>query len=139
MPHTPKKKYNPEKIKSELAEKYSAFDGRLADQTLELWDTYFLNSPNVGNMHEGRPEIGWEKVHEESIKFVERKPDGEMKMENLEFFPIDSHIAWVKGQMVVSVNNRMFKSNFFDSLVKTVDGWRVILSVVTPDRKQEDK
>lgn len=62
-----------------------------------------------------------------------------MKMENLEFYPIESNIAWVKGKIVIKMNGREFRADFHDSLVKTVVGWRVILSVVTPERKQEDK
>lgn len=68
--------FNPEEIKSELAKKYHAFEGRLEDQTVDMWDTYFLKSSNVGNMHEGRPEIGWETVHKGSIEYVNSKPVG---------------------------------------------------------------
>ena len=121
-------------IKSELATKYDAFSGRLEDQTVEMWDTYFLKSPNIGNMHEGRPEIGWETVHKGSIAYVKSNPKGEMQMEHLEFYPINSNTAWVKGKMVVKTNGRVLKAAFFDSLVKTDEGWRVILSVVTPER-----
>jgi hypothetical protein len=131
-------KFEPETIKSELAAKYAAFNGRLEDQTVDLWDTYFLKSPNIGNMHEGRPEIGWETVHSGTIDFVESKPQGEMMMENLEFYPVSSNIAWVRGRMVIKVGGRVIEANFHDSLVKTVDGWRVILSVVTPERRSED-
>ena len=126
--------FDPEGIKSELAAKYNAFNGQLEDQTVELWDTYFLKSPNIGNMHEGRPEIGWETVHEGTVEYVKGKPAGEMRMENLEFYPISFNSAWVRGKMVVSVTGRVMKADFHDSLVKTVDGWRVILSVVTPER-----
>ncbi|UCH83716.1 MAG: hypothetical protein JSW50_14900 [Candidatus Latescibacterota bacterium] len=126
--------FDPEAIESELMAKYNAFNGRLEDQTVELWDTYFLKSPNIGNMHEGRPEIGWETVHKGTIEFVKSKPAGEMMMENLEFYPINSNTAWVKGKMVITVTDRVIRADFYDSLVKTVEGWRVILSVVTPER-----
>lgn len=124
-----------DKIKPELEAKYKAFNCRLEDQTVEMWDTYFLKSPNIGNMHEGRPEIGWDTVHEGSIKFVESKPEGEMAITDLEFYPIDCNNAWVKGTMVITTSNGVFKAGFYDSLVKTVEGWRVILSVVSPEHK----
>lgn len=131
--------FDSQEIQSELAAKYNAFNGRLEDQTVEMWDTYFLKSPNIGNMHEGRPEIGWETVHQGTIEFVKSKPTGEMRMENLAFYPINSNTAWVKGEMVVEIGDRVLKADFYDSLVKTVEGWRVILSVVTPERKKAEK
>jgi hypothetical protein len=133
-----KAEFNPEKIKSELAEKYNAYNGRVEDQTVEMWDTYFLRSPNIGNMHEGHPEIGWEAFHAGTIAFVKSNPKGELTMENLEFYPIDSNIAWVRGKMVIKTNDRVMVADFYDSLVKTVEGWRVILSVVTPERKKTE-
>ena len=131
--------FNAEAIKSELAAKYNAFNGRLEDQTVEMWDTYFLKSPNIGNMHEGRPEIGWETVHRGSIEFVKSKPKGEMRMADLEFYPINGITAWVKGKMVITTNGRAIEAVFYDSLVRTVEGWRVILSVVSPVRNKEEK
>jgi hypothetical protein len=128
-----------DEVKSELAAKYNAFNGRLEDQTVEMWDTYFLKSPNIGNMHEGRPEIGWETVHQGTIEFVKSKPTGEMRVENLAFYPINGNTAWVKGELVVKIGDRVMKADFFDSLVKTVEGWRVILSVVTPERTKTEK
>ena len=126
-------KFNPEKIKSELTEKYKTYNGRLEDQMVGLWDTYFLKSPNIGNMHEGRPEIGWDIFHKGNIKFVEAKYEGELQMENLEIYPISSNNAWVKGIMVAKIGGKAYRDVFYDSLVKTVDGWRVTLSVVTPE------
>jgi hypothetical protein len=112
-----KAEFNPEKIKSELAEKYNAYNGRVEDQTVEMWDTYFLRSPNIGNMHEGHPEIGWEAFHAGTIAFVKSNP---------------------KGELVIKTNDRVMVADFYDSLVKTVEGWRVILSVVTPERKKTE-
>jgi hypothetical protein len=36
--------------------------------------------------------------------------------------------------MVVKVGARVHEARFYDALVKTTDGWRVILSVVSPAR-----
>lgn len=127
-------KFNPEKIKIEITEKFNAFNGKFIDQTVEMWDSYFLNSPNIGNMHEGHPEIGWDKFHDGNIKFVEGKYEGEMRFENLEVHPISSNLAWVKGEMISEIGEKTYKSIFHDSLVKTTEGWRVVLSVVSLDK-----
>ena len=124
------KKFDPDKIKSELAEKYKLYNGKLEDQTVELWDSYFLKSENIGNMHEGMPEIGWKTFHENTVKFVESQYEGELLMNNIEIYPINSNTAWVKGIMITRINDKTYQSTFYDSLVKTVDGWRVVLSVV---------
>ena len=126
-------KFNPEKIKSELTEKYKSYNGRLEDQTVELWDTYFLNSPNIGNIHKDKPEIGWETFHKGTIEFVNSKLKGELRLDNLEIYPISSNTAWVKGRMVITIKDQSYKDIFYDSLVKTVDGWRVVVSVVNPE------
>jgi len=124
------KKFDSDKIKSELAEKYKSYNGNLEDQTVEMWDSYFLKSENIGNMHEGMPEIGWKTFHEGTIKFLKNKYKGELLIDNIEIYPINSNTAWVKGMMITKINDQIYKSVFYDSLVKTVDGWRVILSVV---------
>ena len=124
-------KFEPAKIKDELIKKYNKFNGKLSDQTVELWDTYFLKSPNIGNMHEGRPEIGWQIFHDGTVKFVEQEYEGIMEISDLKIYPISSNIAWVQGFLVQKDGERVGKALFYDSLVKTVDGWRVILSVVS--------
>ena len=123
-------KFEPALIKDELIKKYEKFNGKFSEQTVELWDTYFLNSPNIGNMHEGRPEIGWQTFHEGNIRFVEKKYEGMMEISDLKIYPISSNIAWVQGYLVQKEGERVFKALFYDSLVKTKEGWRVILSVV---------
>lgn len=128
-------KFEPEIIKSELAKKYKTYNGLFKDQSVELWDAYFLKSPNIGNMHEGRPEIGWKKFHDGNIKFVEAKMNGEMLMDSLKIYPISSNNAWVKGIMVVKMGGQTYRDIFHDSLVRTVEGWRVTLSVVNPEKK----
>jgi len=131
--------FDSEAIKLELVAKYEIFNGRLENQTVAMWDTYFLRSPNIGNMHEGHPEIGWETVHKGSIGFVKSKPTGEMIIADIECYPINSNTAWVRGKMVVRSGNQVLEAGFYDSLVKTVEGWRVILSMVSPEhRKEED-
>jgi len=123
-------KFEPIRIKNELIKKYEKFNGKLSEQTVELWDTYFLNSPNIGNMHDGRPEIGWQTFHDGTVKFVKQKYEGIMEISDLKIYPISSNIAWVQGYLVQKDGERTLKALFYDSLVKTVEGWRVILSVV---------
>lgn len=125
-------KYNPEKVNTELIKKYKDLNGPLAELSVELWDTYFLNNPNIGNLHEGRHEIGWERFHDQSVQFASRGMEGELLTENIVVYPINSNTAWVKGDLVMVIDGRRRVSNFFDALTKTVEGWRVFMSVVYP-------
>jgi hypothetical protein len=61
-----------ESITNEIIARYRSFEGAAEDQTWEKWKDYFLNSPNIGNMHGNRLEIGWDAYHEGSQQYYQR-------------------------------------------------------------------
>ena len=128
-----KKDYNEEKIESEILAKYAAFDGPIKNQTVELWDTYFLNSPNIGNVHNNGSEIGWQTVHDGSVEYFSKQQEGIMKFYDINIYIINAKLAWVDGKFkITQPDGAEVRVGFYDSLIKTNDGWRVIVSVVNP-------
>ena len=50
---------------------------------------------------------------------------------DLAVYPINESTAWVKGKLKMIFPNKKVSNNYFyDSLIKTRDGWRVFNSVV---------
>ena len=128
-----KPKYNPEEITSELLTKYTELSGIVDDLKVDLWDTYFLNHPDVGNTYDNNTTYGWEAVHNELIKDKLLPSDKRIVFElyDITVHPINKNTAWVKGKIKLTfpegkINNYIF----YDSLIKTKDGWRVFNSVV---------
>ena len=128
-----KPNYDPEKITTEILEKYNELSGVVDDPRVDLWDTYFLNHPNVGNTYDNNTTYGWEVVHNELIKDKLLPSDKRFVFElyDIDVHPINENTVWVKGKIKLTfpegkINNYIF----YDSLIKTKDGWRVFNSVV---------
>ena len=127
-----------ERIRAEVTAHFQLFSGPVADQSVELWDHYFLESPHVGNKHGPDVEIGWEAYHEAGIRFFSSPgaKEGAFEFENIEVHPINETVAWAKGEFVATFGGVKTTSVFYDSLIRTEDGWRVILSYVEPPQGQ---
>lgn len=72
-----------ETIKEEIMKKFTSFNGSLEEQSIEKWDTYFLKSDQVGNIHHPIKQVGWEKFHSSMDYFFKTKPKGEVRFTNL--------------------------------------------------------
>lgn len=130
---TNKVENDPNIIVSEISAKYNELSGIVDDPKVDLWDTYFLNHPNVGNTYDNNTECGWETVHQALIKDKLLPIDKRFVFElfDITVYPINKDTAWVKGRIKLTfpegkINNYIF----YDSLIKTEDGWRVFNSVV---------
>ncbi|MBU1012822.1 MAG: hypothetical protein KKG99_07440 [Bacteroidetes bacterium] len=135
---TNKSEYNPDVITKEILAKYNELSGVVDDSKIDLWDTYFLNHPNVGNTYDNITNCGWETVHQALIK-DKSLPSNErfvFELSDITVHPINKNTAWVKGKIKLTfpegkINNYIF----YDSLIKTIDGWRVFNSVVNSIEK----
>jgi hypothetical protein len=125
-----------ESIKSEIVARYRSFEGESEDQTWEKWQDYFLESPNIANMHGTRLEIGWETYQQGSVEYfqqpVERR--AAIRFEELRVYVIDAHTAWATGVFVNIIGEREIRPTFYDMLIKTAEGWRVFFSYVAPPK-----
>jgi hypothetical protein len=126
-----------DRIKGEVAAHFQQFSGSVADQSVELWDDYFLKSPHIGNKHGPDVEVGWEAYHQAGIGFFTSPAvrDGAFDFRNVEVHPITEDVAWAKGEFVSTFGGRETVAVFYDTLIKTDEGWRVILSYVEPPRE----
>ena len=124
------------RINAELLARYRSFEGPAEEQTWEMWKDYFLSSPDIGNLHDTRLELGWEEYREGSLRYFRRAPDqrAAVRFDELEVHVIDSRTAWVRGVFVNVMGEREMRPLFYDMLTKTEDGWRVFFSYVAPYR-----
>jgi hypothetical protein len=122
------------KIKGEVVAHLKRFAGPVADQSVELWDQYFLNSPNIGNLHGPDVEIGWEAFHQGNISFFSSAgiEGGSFDVDDIRVYPINENVAWVRGLFISNFGGATDSSVFYDTLVRTEEGWRVVLSYVEP-------
>ena len=60
--------FDSEMIKSEILAKYNELNGLVDNAKVDLWSTYFINHPRIGNPHNDRTNIGWENFHNAMIK-----------------------------------------------------------------------
>lgn len=121
-------------IIAEIEARYRSFEGSAENQTWEMWRHYFLESPNIGNMHGTNLAIGYEEYEAGSLAYFRRPPEqrAAVRFEDLEVFVIDARTAWVKGVFVNTFGEREVRPLFYDSLVKTAEGWQVFFSYVAP-------
>ena len=92
---------------------------------------YFLNSPNIGNVYDNTTIIGWETFHQTNIEIYKDNPVGEFIISNIEVYPIKKDLAWVCANAKIAYSNgQSFESKFYDTMIKTKKGWKVVLSVV---------
>ena len=130
---TNKSEYNPDVITSELLAKYKELDGIIDDKKVDLWDTYFLIHKMIGNTHNNNSKIGWEAFHN-VIMGDKLLPEDERfyaETYDITVYPINKNTAWVKGKLkMVYPDGKVSENYFYDSLIKTKDGWRVFNSVV---------
>ena len=124
------------RIKAELLARYRSFEGPAEEQTWEMWEDYFLRSPEIGNLHNTRLELGWEEYRDGSLGYLLRTPDqrAAVRFDELEVHVIDSRTAWVRGVFVNVIGEREMRPMFYDMLTRTEDGWRVFFSYVAPYR-----
>ena len=121
-------------IREEILARYHSFEGSAEEQTWELWQDYFLRSPSIGNIHGSNAEIGWEAYREGSVAYYQRPPSrrAAVRFEDLQVYVIDEKTAWVTGDFMNIIGEREMHALFYDTLIKTPDGWRVFFSYVTP-------
>lgn len=119
-------------IKEEIIARYRTFEGSPEEQTWEMWQDYFLRSPEIGNLHGDRLERGWEQYRDGSLEYFRRDPSqrAAVRFEDLEVHVIDSRNAWVRGVFVNVFGEREYRPFFYDMLIKTDEGWRVFFSYV---------
>jgi hypothetical protein len=121
-------------IKNEIIARYRSFEGAAEDQTWEKWQDYFLNSPNIGNMHGNNLEIGWETYREGSQQYYQRPVArrAAIRFDDLKVFVVDERTAWVTGTFVNIIGEQEVRPMFYDMLTKTPEGWQVFFSYVAP-------
>lgn len=120
-------------IISEISAKYNNLNGVVDDAKVDLWDSYFLNHPEIGNTHENHTNMGWETFHNAIIKDKTLPLNERLAVEtsDITVHLINKNTSWVKGKLkMVLPNGRVSNNIFYDSLIKTKDGWRVFNSVV---------
>lgn len=120
-------------ITSEILKKYKELNGVIDDKKVDLWDTYFLNHHLIGNTHNNNSKIGWETFHNVIMEDKLLPEDKRFYAETYDItvYPINKNTAWVKGKLKMVYPDGMVSENYFyDSLIKTDEGWRVFNSVV---------
>ena len=120
-------------IISEVLAKYKSLNGVVDDVKVDLWDTYFLNHSEIGNTHDNHTEIGWESFHNSILKNKTFPVNERITVEtsDITVHLINKNTSWVKGKLrLVLPNGRVSNNVFYDSLIKTKDGWRVFNSIV---------
>lgn len=120
------------RIRSELEAHYRSFEGPPAEQTWEKWQSYFLRSPNMGNMYGSNMRVGWEAYEEGSRRYFDRPPEERpaARFEDLEIHVIDDRTAWVTAIYVRTWPDRTQRMRFYDVLIRTAEGWRAVFSYV---------
>lgn len=127
-----------EKITNEILSKFSVYNGYVRQQTVDLWDTYFLKSKNIGNIHNNKPKIGWDTFHEGMKKFLSNPPNELIRFYNISVHPINSNLAWVDAEYSITLpDSSVQRAKFYDTLMKTEEGWKVVVSVVNPITSEE--
>ena len=123
-----------ESITKDIIARYRSFEGASEEQTWEKWKDYFLNSPNICNMHGKHLEIGWEAYKKGSLNYYQRPAArrAAVRFDDLKVFVIDERTAWVTGIFVNIVGEKEMRPVFYDMLTKTAKGWRVFFSYVAP-------
>ena len=129
--------FDPDAVKAEVTAHLERFAGPVSDQSIELWDEYFLNSPNIGNKHGPDVEVGWDAFHQGNIDFFAwpGREGGSFGVEDLRVYPINENLAWVRGEFLSTFGGVSTSAVFYDTLTRTDDGWRVVLSYVEPERR----
>lgn len=118
-------------VESEIKAFYSMLEGHVKNKTVEEWDRYFLKSPNIGNIHNNHPQVGWELFHKGIVELFSGNLDGNMTLTEFKIHPIDNRLIWVSALWTWEFQDgEILKSKFYDTLIKTDDGWRVVVSVV---------
>ena len=119
-------------IIAEIEARYRSFEGSSEEQTWEMWRHYFLESPNIGNLHGTSMELGYEEYRAGSLAYFSRPPAqrAAVRFEELEVHVIDDRTAWVTGLFINTFGEREYRPHFYDSLIKTDDGWQVFFSYV---------
>jgi len=130
---TNKSENDPATISSEVLARYNELNGIIDDKKVDLWDTYFLNHHLIGNTHNNDSKIGWEEFHK-VIMGDKLLPEDERfyaETYDITVYPINKNTAWVKGRLkIVYPDGKVSENYFYDSLIRTKDGWRVFNSVV---------
>ena len=125
-----------ENITKDIIARYRSFEGPSEEQTWEKWQSYFLNSPNIGNIHGDQLEIGWE-VYQKGSQDYYKQPVAQkagIRFDNLRVFIVDEKTAWVTGTFVNIIGEKEIRPIFYDMLTKTPEGWRVFFSYVAPPK-----
>jgi len=125
-----------ESITKDIIARYRSFEGESEVQTWEKWKDYFLNSPNICNMHGKHMEIGWEAYRKGSLDYYQRSVArrAAVRFDDLKVFVIDERTAWVTGLFINIIGEKEMQAVFYDMLTKTTEGWRVFFSyVVLPE------
>lgn len=125
--------YDSEKIENEILTKYNELNGLVDDAKVDLWDTYFLNHSLIGNTHDDHSNIGWETFHNAIIQDKSLPNNERLYAETYDItvYPINESTAWVKGKIKINYPDKKVSIKYFyDSLIRTSDGWRVFNSVV---------
>jgi len=121
--------FDPAAVESEILAHVSAFNGRMAG--VELWDSYFVESPRVGNIHNDRlTDLGWEQWHKSNVEFFSAPRAETVQFSNLQVHPIRRDLAWVSGEYSVTVDGKTRTSRFYDAMVRVDGRWGAFMSVV---------
>ena len=128
-----------ESITKDIIARYRSFEGPSEEQTWEKWQSYFLNSPNIGNMHGNHIEIGWKAYQQGSQDYYKRPvtQKAAIRFDDLKVFVVDEQTAWVTGTFVNIIGEKEIRPMFYDMLTKTPEGWRVFFSYVAPPKVAE--
>ena len=118
---------------SEILAKYNNLNRIVADAKVDLWDTYFLKHSEIGNTHDDHTSVGWEtflntKSRDKALPLNERIT---FETSDIKVHLINKNTSCVKGKLKMILPKGIVLNNiFYDSLIKTKDGWRVFNSIV---------
>ena len=130
--------FDPVLVEKEIVQKYTALNCQVGNTTPDFWGTYFLNHPNIGNIYDNNVKLGWETYYKGIQKFLSQPVNEIISFYDLHAHPINAELAWVDGKYKIEKGDGTVEiAIFYDTLIKTEIGWKVIVSVVdTGEEKQ---
>jgi len=125
--------FDPATVEAEILAHFAAFNGPLAG--VALWDSYFIKSPGIGNIHDDTlTDLGWEQWHKSNVEFLSTPRKETVKISNLRVHPINRDLVWVAGEYSVTVDGKTRTSRFYDAMLRVDGRWGAFMSVVNAKR-----
>jgi len=121
--------FDPATVEAEILAHFAAFNGPMAG--VALWDSYFVKSAGIGNIHDGTlADLGWDQWHKSNVEFFSTARRETVEIFNLRVHPISRDLAWVAGEYSVTVDGKTRTSRFHDAMLRLDGRWGAFMSIV---------